>query len=327
MKRFPILLLLLCGCTPAQEAVNGSDDGVGDLPVGFVRTKTPLDAGDAVMTEFHYLTYDYGLGAWSGELGGLAQCGGDASALFLPADASRVYWPEGKIYSFYAAGYNENATVQEADVEFGTSMILYNSGTSAILTLKNPGHNVDWMAAKDLRQSKIAGIPLSFKHVCPRISGVVFDVSGYREWIEARELDVASIVSLWCTITDADEQTFIYSTGSGTLFARESQDYRSSPARGLDGRRDLVMAENGTSFTTAYYAFPGMHTFSMRVQLLDIGGNQVIDDRILSGDITLPMNSDCELTVTVNPWDRDLEIRTNVSLVAWELGGYGTVEE
>ena len=327
MKKLPILLLLLSGCAPEPRAVPDKLATVGEVRIGFGGTRAPISMGGASMSEFHYLTYDYSIGAWSGELGGVAEGSGDSSAPFWPADASRVYWPEGKSYSFYAAGYNEALAVPESAVEFGTAMTLYSSGTSAILNLKNPGHNVDWLAAKVVNQGKVAGIPLNFRHVCSRISRIIYDVSAYSEWIADRELDIADIVSLGCTLSDADEQTYIYSGNDGTLFKKESSDYTSSPEHPLDGTRALNLWAGGTSAELAFYAFPGVHRLSIHIQAVNAWGNQVVDDRVMSGDITLPMNADCELTVTLNPWDRALQLEVNTSLASWELGGSGIVEE
>lgn len=321
------MLMLLCGCSHAVREMPGipiAEDE--EVQIGFGATKSPVFTGDADMSEFRYLTYDYSLGSWSGELGALAVKGGTVGQ-FFPADASRVYWPEGKVYSFYAASYNEKVPVDDEDVEFGTAMMIYSSGTSAILLLKNPGHNVDWLAAKTLRQEKVAGIPLAFRHVCAKIGKLSFDLSGYKAWLDARELDIKEIRLLYCTITDSDEQTYIYSPVSETLFSRESWDYLASPERMLSGEHDLGLSAGGTSFDVAYYAFPGRHALSMRIQTIDAGGNQCIDDRVLGGEVSLPMGAECEISVRINPDDRELTLEIVTGLASWEYVGVGTVNQ
>lgn len=304
MKRILIILLALCGC--AREPVK-------EAP--FVFRGTKAGNSNTSVSDFHYLTYDYVLGSWVGELGALAVPDAGTPGLFVPADATRVYWPEGKTYSFYAVGYNAAQTVDESDVEFGSSMMLYSSGTSAILIVRNPGHNVDWLAAKAVRLGKTDGIPLAFRHICARISNISLDLSAYYEWLQARELDIVDIRMVHCTLTDAEEQTFIYSSSSESMFNRESWDYMSSPARMLD-------PEN-----LPYFAFPGRHKLEMRVQTVDRTGAQRIDDRVLSGEVSLPMGSDCELSVRINPDDRNLTIEVVAGIAAWQSGGSGIVNE
>lgn len=323
MKRLSILLMLLCGCS---SELHQADVAVGEGParIEFSSVKTAENAGDASMSEFHYLTYDFNLGSWSGELGGMAVRSGE-SGPFLPADASRVYWPEGKIYSFYAAGYNDAQQVEEEDVEFGTAMMLYSSGTTAVLNIKNPRHNVDWMAAKVLHLEKTDGIPLQFKHVCAKVSELVFNLDAYKAWIEEKELDIADIVSLSCTLSDADEQSYVYSSDNGSLFRRESADYTASPSHSIDGQRNLNLASGGSSAGICYYAFPGKHTLTVHIQTVDADGRQVVDDRVLSGEVTLPMNSDCVLNIVVNPDARDLDVSVITTIAGWENGGSGVV--
>lgn len=321
------MLLLLWGCTSEPRLAPDLSDNAGLTRIVFGDSKAPAGIGDAGMSEFHYLTYDYSLGSWSGELGGTAVRSGGPSGPFLPADASRVYWPEGKVYSFFAAGYNDAIPVNEEDVEFGTAVTLYSSGTTAILIIKNPGHNVDWLAAKALHQGKVDGIPLQFRHVCAKVSALNFNLEAYKTWIENRELDIADIVSLSCTISDVDEQTFVYSADGGALFGREAFNYTSSPSHTLDGRRNLNLAAGGSSANILYYAFPGAHILTMHIQAVDAQGNQVVDDRVLSGELSLPMGADCELNITVNPYVRDLGITVITSIAAWENGGVGNVLE
>ncbi|MBR5924772.1 MAG: hypothetical protein IKZ60_04860 [Bacteroidales bacterium] len=318
MRRISILLsLFLCGC--ASEMIQ--------TPVAFGVSRAPLEMGDASMSEFHYLTYDYSLGSWSGELGGVAALEGNASSPFFPQDASRVYWPEGKVYSFYAAGFNDAVPVPEDDVEFGISYMMYSSGTTAVLNVRNPKHNVDWLAAKALNVEKTDGIPLTFKHIGAKISRITYDIADYRSWIEERELDITDIILAECTLTDVDEQTYIYSSDAGSVFRREYYDYSSSAARSFDGPGSLHLSESGTSVEKSYYAFPGYHTLTVHVYAVDVMGNQVIDDRTICGELFLPMNKECELTIVVNPDCRDLEIRVNTSVCSWENGSIGTVSE
>ena len=304
MKRYIIILLALCGC--AKEPVI-------ETPLLFMGTK----AGDTVapLSEFHYLAYDYVLGSWVGELGALAVPDALTPGIYVPEDATRVYWPEGKTYSFYAVGYNAMLPVDESDVEFGSSMMIYSSGTSAVLVVRNPGHNVDWLAAKNVRLGKTDGIPLSFRHICAKISDISLDLSAYNEWLQARELDIVAVRMVYCTLTDAEEQTFIYSSSSENMFNRESWDYLSSPARPLD-------PEN-----LPYFAFPGKHKIEMRVQTVDRTGAQRIDDRVLAGEVLLPMGADCGLNVRINPDDRDLTIEVVAGIAAWQNRGSGIVNE
>ncbi|MBP5567494.1 MAG: hypothetical protein J6X57_08440 [Bacteroidales bacterium] len=324
MKRLSILLFLLCACSSGLN--DDRDYPAVDEPtrIEFRGAKNPESTGDASMSEFHYLTYDFNLGSWSGELGGTAVRSGNAGP-FLPADASRMYWPEGKIYSFYAAGYNDALQVGAEDVEFGTAMMLYSSGTTAVLNIKNPHHNVDWMAAKVLHLEKVDGIPLQFKHVCARVSELSFNLEAYKAWIEEKELDIADIVLLSCTLSDVDEQTYVYASDNASLFKRESSDYTSSPSHQIDGSRRLNLTAGGSSAAISYFAFPGRHTITVHIQTVDSNGNQVVDDRVLSGEVNLPMNSDCALSIVINPNARDLEVGVITSAAGWEDGGTGRV--
>ena len=326
MRRISLLLItILCGCS-SDSWETPAPNSAGD-PVRIEFGGTKAGAVDAGFTEFHYLTYDYALGSWSGELGGLAVRESSASARFLPSDATRVYWPEGRTYSFYAAGYNQTPSVLESDVEFGSAMILYNSGTSAVLTLRNARHNVDWLASKQIRQGKIDGIPLKFSHVSARISKLTFDLSAYRRWIVERELDIEDIVALYCTITDADQQTFVYSGENGRLFQKESADYTMADEHSLCGRKSLNLQGGGNSLAMDYYAFPGVHTLRARIQTVDADGNQVVDDRALSGTVTLPMGADCELMIRIDPLERELGVFVSNAIAPWENGGEGVVME
>lgn len=325
MKRLSILLILLCGCSPGlRDDTCGPED---DVRVVFGITKAPVGTGDADMTGFRYLTYDHVLGSWSGELGGEAVRSGGPQGPFLPADASRVYWPEGRTYSFYAAGYNDLVTVGEGDVEFGSAYTIYSSGASAILTLKNPGHNVDWLAAKTPGQEKIDGIPLTFKHVCSRLGRLTIDLASYRQWLVGRELDIADVKLIQCTLSDAAEQSYIFSSSTETMFNRESWDYTAAAAVSLSGERSLGLENDGCSIDLGYYAFPGSHTLSLRIQTVDYLGNQCIDDRTLSGVVTLPMGADCELMLDIPPESRDLTIEVICGIAAWDSGGSGTVNQ
>ena len=306
MRRLSLILVILCGC---------SAESVPDAPVVFRGTKAGIPTDEAAVPEFHYLTYDYMLGSWVGELGGHAVPDSGSPGSYVPSDATRVYWPEGKTYSFYAVSYNSNQPVSGADVEFGSAVMIFSSATNAVLTVKNPNHNVDWLAAKNIRQSKINGIPLVFKHVCSKISSLDFDMSAYWEWLGERELDIASINVVWVSLTDADEQTFIYSGTAGSMFNRESWDYSGSPGHTLDDG------------ALPYFAFPGRHTLSLRVQTLDASGNQCIDDRVLSGVVDLEMGADCSLAVRINPDDRPLSISVVTGIAPWQSGGSGIVNE
>ena len=306
MKRLLLIMLVLCSC---------SKEATLETPIVFTGTKAGETGNAARLSEFHYLTYDYVLGSWVGELGSLAVPGGSSSGLFVPADASRVYWPEGKTYSFYAVGYNADVVVEDSDVEFGSSLMMYSSGTSAVLMIRNPGHNVDWLAAKNVHLGKTDGIPLLFKHICAKIGSITLDLSAYEAWLAERELDIAEEKVVYCTLTDAEEQTFIYSADEGTLFNKSSWDYTASPARTLDADK------------LPYYAFPGRHILELRIQTLDSEGIQRIDDRVLAGEVTLPMGTDCELNIHINPHDRDLEIKVIAGIAAWQSGDVGIVNE
>ena len=324
MKRLSVALLILCSCASEPGQYNPSVDPV---PLKFGGTRSAAAVDDAGLTEFHYLTYDHETGNWSGEFGGLALPDDESPGTFLPADASRVYWPEGKNYSFYAAGYNSNVSVGEDDVEFGTSMMLYSSGTSALLVLKNPGHNVDWMAAKTLRQEKIRGIPLNFRHIAARVRTVSFDLSEYLDWIRDRELDIADIKLVTLDMTDADEQNYVFSPESGSLFTRQSYDYGSSASHMLMQDRMLGLVRGGDAFDVSYYAFAGIHSIALRVQTVDESGRQVIDDRSFSASLTLPMGGDCEIRIKILPDDRDLHLEVTFGIEDWQSGGSGTVNE
>ena len=120
---------------------------------------------------------------------------------------------------------------------------------------------------------------------------------------------------VYCTLTDAEEQTFIYSADEGTLFNKSSWDYTASPARTLDADK------------LPYYAFPGRHILELRIQTLDSEGIQRIDDRVLAGEVSLPMGADCELNIHINPHDRDLEIKVIAGIAAWQSGDVGIVNE
>jgi len=324
MKRLPVALLILCSCTAEPDGPVLSADPV---PFEFGRTKAGSSADDARLPEFHYLTYDHVTGNWSGEFGGVAMPAPGSADVYLPADAARVYWPEGKVCSFYAAAYNEKVPVSEEDVEFGVSMVLYSSGTSALLVLKNPGHNVDWLVARNLRQGKIRGIPLNFVHTGARIGRVSFDLSEYRSWAERRELDFADIRLLSLTVSDADEQNYVFSASEGSLFNRDSYDYRASADHTLLTDRLLGLWRGGDSFETSYYAFAGSHKLKLHIQAIDAEGNQVVDDRSFEADATLPMGADCELRIKILPDDRDLQLDVLFGIASWEAGGEGTVSE
>ena len=324
MKRPAILLLLMGACNPAQMQDPGSQPR-GDRPLEFAISKAGQGQDEASMSEFNYLTYDFNLGSWSGVMGSTAICSEDGK--FRPSDAGVLYWPEGKTFSFFAVGYNENVPVPASAVEFGSGMMLYGSGSSGLLSLKNPGHDVDWLAAKSLYRSASESVSLQFRHVCARISRLRFDLTDYRDWIHARELDVASIESMGCSLSDADEQVFVFSTDATSLFRKESWDYTSSASRSLDGRRNLGLASGSCCVDLSYYAFPGLHRIQMRLRLRGSGGLPVIDDRQLSGEVLLPMGCDCELTIKVNPDDRPLDVRLSAVLPGWDQGGNGNVLE
>ena len=76
-----------------------------------------------------------------------------------------------------------------------------------------------------------------------------------------------------------------------------------------------------------YYAFPGVHTLRARIQTVDAGGNQVVDDRALSGTVTLPMGADCELMIRIDPLERELGVFVSNAIAPWENGGEGVVME
>ena len=117
MRRLSLILVILCGC---------SAESVPDAPVVFRGTKAGIPTDEAAVPEFHYLTYDYMLGSWVGELGGHAVPDSGSPGSYVPSDATRVYWPEGKTYSFYAVSYNSNQPVSGADVEFGSAVMIFS---------------------------------------------------------------------------------------------------------------------------------------------------------------------------------------------------------
>ncbi len=326
MERPTILLmiLLLCGCDPSQVQVPGHELPGDAPPLAFAVSKAGGAWPDAAMSEFHYLTYDYNLGSWSGELGGTAVLD-EARGSFHPSDAMNIYWPEGKRYAFFAAGYNENLPVSPSVVEFGSGMMLYSSGSSALLSLRNPGHDVDWLAGKALQQASSEEVPLCFRHILSRISGLRFDLSDYKAWMREKELETLRIESMGCSLSDVDEQVFIFTMDDGNLFLKESWDYTAAALHTLDGRRRLDQTSGAVP--VEYYAFPGTHCFRMRFCLLNRSGTQVVDDRMLSGNLTLPMGSDCELRIKIVPDDGPLCIEVAASLPGWNQGGEGTVSE
>jgi len=326
MKRQAILLLLLFGgCDPPMMPGTAQQPREELYPFVFAASKAAPGDSDAAMSEFHYLTYDHALGCWSGELGGTAVL--EEDGLFRPADAIWTYWPEGKIYSFFAVGHNEKQPVPSSSVEFGSSVMLYGSGSSALLQLRNPSHDVDWLAAQAFRQQKRSGVSLEFRHVTAHIGKLSFDLSEYRNWVREKELDISALESLGCTLSDADEQSFIFSANNSALFKKESWDYGSSPGKTLDGRRSLAIMQGSCSAEVSYYAFPGIHRLTMHLRLLDGSGRQVVDDRELSGSLTLPMGSDCELRIKLKPNDRSLDVEVLAGLPGWDSSKEGTVSE
>jgi len=294
-------------------------------PLLFSASKAGAGGNDASMSEFHYLTYDHSLGSWSGELGSTAVLGNDS--FFYPSDAFKMYWPEGKTFSFYAVGFNESVAVPASSVEFGSAMMLYSSGASGLLRLLNPGHDVDWLAAKTLHQEKTSGVTLVFRHVMAHICRLRFDLSEYKTWVLENELDIEALEFLDCSLSDVEEQSFIFSSDDNALFRKEGWDYRTSPYRVLDGNRSLDIFQENACVDLSYYAFPGKHRLRIRLRLLDAGGNQVIDDRILSGELELTMGSDNELRIKIEPNDRPLDIQAVAILAGWDSQAEGTVSE
>ena len=63
------------------------------------------------------------------------------------------------------------------------------------------------------------------------------------------------------------------------------------------------------------------------METVDRTGAQRIDDRVLAGEVLLPMGADCGLNVRINPDDRDLTIEVVAGIAAWQYGGSGIVNE
>ena len=95
----------------------------------------------------------------------------------------------------------------------------------------------------------------------------------------------------------------------------------------LCGRRTLNLQGGGNSMSMDYYAFPGTHTLRARIQTVDADGNQVVDDRALSGMVDLLMGADCELIIRIDPLERNLEVFVSNAIAPWEEGGQGEVKE
>lgn len=280
-------------------------------------------SGAVSLHGFSYAVYDESFRAWTSELGSRAVRSDGTDPDYFPYDASRTYWPEGHVYSFFAAGCDA--------VEPGEGACSFiRDGENVALELFNPDHDRDFLAARALNRSKVSGVSMEFRHVGAKLSSLNIKPDAWLAWLDSRELGtVADLIITSVKISDAESQEYRFSRTGTALFTEESFDYGSSPdvvAGALSGC-SAGLRTKGTSLPVNYHTFPGRHRLSISFHAVTYSGAAVLGEKTLSGYFTIGQGESASVDVTLDPVNDTLEISLAFDVAAWENGGAGQVYE
>ena len=307
MCRISVALALLCSCEKQEYSARSA--------VRF------LERGS--QSGFCYAVYDESMRIWTSELGSMAVRSDGTENLYNPYDASRTYWPEGRVYSFFAAGC-DGVVPEQGSCSF------VREGADLTLEICNPGHDRDFLAAKAVNQGKTDGVSLDFKHAGARITSLNMKPEAWLAWLSKRGMSaVADLIISSVTISDAESQEYRFSRSGSTLFVEDSFDYRESPAVELDGLSGCSagLRIRGTSLPVSYYTFPGMHTLKISFHAVGYGGNMLLGEKTLSGMFSVAAGESASLDVALDPVNDTLVIGLGLNVSNWQNGGNGIVNE
>lgn len=302
-----VLSLLSAGCMEEERG-----------PMLGFRQAAPKSADAVTVPDaFVYQVYDETLHEWTSELGSRAVRREGAEPLFNPCDAARMYWPEGHVYSFFAAG----SASGEPDAG---SIVFTREGNALSVRIFNPGHDKDYMAARSLFRSKTAGVEMDFCHLCARISSIRINPGAWLEWLEAKELDaVAELRLSGASISDADNADYVFSRRDGCVFEENAPDYRSSLFVSLESLSGVSagLRSGGQTLPADYYAFPGRHSLKMSFRQLGYDGRELLPERILCGEFSVSAGESVALEVAPDPSGNTLGISVGYQVADWRNAG------
>lgn len=305
--RFSVVLALLCGCEkqeyPQARAIRFLEKGT--------------------QSGFRYAVYDESLQVWTSELGSSAVRSDGTGNLYDPYDATRTYWPEGRVYSFFAAGCD--GLIPDAG-----ACSFVRDGQDLTLELFNPGHDRDFLAAKAVNQSKVDGISMEFRHAGARITNLNMKPEAWLGSLTEKGMAaVADLIISSVTITDAESQEYLFSRSGSSVFVEDCFDYRDCPAVEIGGLSGCSagLRIKGTTLPVSYYTFPGTHTLSVSFHAVGYGGNTLLGEKTLSGVFSINAGESAALDIVLDPVNDALVIDLGFTISNWQNGGNGQVNE
>ena len=95
------------------------------------------------------------------------------------------------------------------------------SDGSASLTVRNPHHFIDFVAASSPDNGAKEAVPLTFTHVMSRVESVAIDWRAYWNWVQERTVDIGGLYVTSIEFGDGTEAAFTFAeNGSGTFVPR-----------------------------------------------------------------------------------------------------------
>ncbi len=99
----------------------------------------------------------------------------------------------------------------------------------AVLTVRNPHHFIDFVAASSPDNGPREAVPMTFTHVMSRVEAVAIDWRAYWNWVQERTVDIGGVYITAIEFGDGTEASFTFSEdGSGT-FIPQVADWTASP--------------------------------------------------------------------------------------------------
>lgn len=98
----------------------------------------------------------------------------------------------------------------------------------AELTVRNPWHFVDFVAAVSPDNGAKEAVPLGFSHVLSRIEGITVDWRNYWNWRSERAVGEDALVITSIEVTDGSEASFTFAEDGTGTFVPQSPDWTAS---------------------------------------------------------------------------------------------------
>lgn len=132
----------------------------------------------------------------------------------------------------YTVGQYASFEDYENGFKYGTDKGWYlskNASNEATLTVRNPYHFIDFVAAASIDNGPSLAVPMDFSHALCRVESMTLDWIPYWHWKNERAIsDQSALIITSITFNDTDEATFTFvNDGTGT-FVPQNNDYTSA---------------------------------------------------------------------------------------------------